>query len=281
MQLEPGQIAVVTGAASGIGRALALAFRAAGLQVVATDMNASALQALQTAALADGREAQFDTVVLDVRDAAALEALAAQLETRGGAAVLCNNAGVMVPRTLWEHSDAEWRWLMDVNVNGVMNGLRAFIPRMLARGTPAHVVNTCSMGGFLTSPILGGYSATKFAVRALTESLLYDLQARSANIGVSMLAPGAVNTGIFERRAEAPETEDAMTAGAREMMRQGVAKTGSPPAEIANLVLAAINADRYFVFPHPYLSAITDNAAAIASLQNPRFDWAATWKTDP
>ena len=279
MQLEPGQTALVTGAASGIGRALALAFRAAGLQVVGTDVNAEALQGLAAEALADGGAARFTVQTLDVRDAAAVEALAASLDANGGVQVLCNNAGVLVPRSVWEHSDAEWRWLFDVNVHGVMNGLRAFVPRMLASGGPAHIVNTCSMGGFLASPMLGAYGATKFAVRALTESLQYDLQARGAKVGASLLAPGAVKTAIFDARAGA-DADDRISEGAREMMRQGTAAAGMEPAAIAAEVLAAIREGRYWVFPHAYmLPAITENAAGIVACREPVFDFAKAWKT--
>jgi NADP-dependent 3-hydroxy acid dehydrogenase YdfG len=279
MQLEPGQTALVTGAASGIGRALALAFRAAGLHVVGTDVNDEALQALAAAALADGGAARFTVQTLDVRDAAAVEALAASLDANGGVQVLCNNAGVLVPRSVWEHSDAEWRWLFDVNVHGVMNGLRAFVPRMLASGEPAHIVNTCSMGGFLASPMLGAYGATKFAVRALTESLQYDLQARDAKVGVSLLAPGAVKTAIFDARTGA-DADDRVSEGAREMMRQGTAAAGMEPADLATEVLAAIREGRYWVFPHAYmLPAITENAAGIVACREPVFDFAKAWKT--
>jgi len=279
MQLEPGQTALVTGAASGIGRALALAFRAEGLHVVGTDVNAAALQALAAAALADGGAARFTVQTLDVRDAVAVETLAGSLDATGGVQVLCNNAGVLVPRSVWEHSDAEWRWLFDVNVHGVMNGLRAFVPRMLASGRPAHVVNTSSMGGFLASPMLGAYGATKFAVRALTESLQYDLQAHGAKVGVSLLAPGAVKTAIFDARAGA-DAVDRMSEGAREMMRQGTAATGVDPAVIAAEVLSAIREGRYWVFPHAYMvPAIAENVAGIVACQEPVFDFAKAWKT--
>jgi len=279
MQLEPGQTALVTGAASGIGRALALGFRAAGLHVVGTDVNAAALHALAAEAIADGGTTRFSVQTLDVRDAAAVEALAASLDATGGVQVLCNNAGVLVPRSVWEHSDAEWRWLFDVNVHGVLNGLRAFVPRMLASGRPAHVVNTSSMGGFLASPMLGAYGATKFAVRALTESLQYDLQARGAKVGVSLLAPGAVKTAIFDARAGA-EADDRLSEGAREMMRQGTAAAGMEPAAIAAEVLFAIREGRYWIFPHAYMvPAIAENAAGIVAGQEPVFDFAKAWKT--
>ncbi len=279
MELQSGQTALVTGAASGIGRALALAFRAAGLHVVATDVNADALASMATAALADGGSARFTTTVLDVRDAAAVESLAASLDGHGGIDVLCNNAGVLVPRPLWEHADAEWRWLFDINVHGVMNGLRAFVPRMLAQGRAAHIVNTCSMGGFLASPLLGAYGASKFAVRALTESLHYDLQLRQAKIGVSLLAPGAVKTAIFDANG-GPGAPDATSEGAREMMRQGTAASGMDPAALAARVLEAIRAGHYWIFPHGYmLPAITENATAIVAQQTPVFDFARAWKT--
>ena len=247
--------------------------------MVGTDVNAEALQGLAAEALADGGAARFTVQTLDVRDAAAVEALAASLDANGGVQVLCNNAGVLVPRSVWEHSDAEWRWLFDVNVHGVMNGLRAFVPRMLASGGPAHIVNTCSMGGFLASPMLGAYGATKFAVRALTESLQYDLQARGAKVGVSLLAPGAVKTAIFDARAGA-DADDRVSEGAREMMRQGTAAAGMEPAAIAAEVLAAVREGRYWVFPHAYmLPAITENAAGIVACREPVFDFAKAWKT--
>lgn len=285
MELQAGQTALVTGAASGIGRGLALAFRRAGLHVVATDVNPAALEALAAEAGAkagakDGAAgARFTTTSLDVRDATAVEALAASLEATGGIDVLCNNAGVLVPRPVWEHPDAEWRWLFDVNVHGVMNGLRAFVPRLLAQGRAAHIVNTCSMGGFLSSPMLGAYSATKFAVRALTEALHYDLQLRQSKIGVSLLAPGAVKTGIFDARGEATAA-DAASEGAREMMRQGTAAAGMEPAALADKVLEAIRGGRYWIFPHEYmLPSVTENAAVVVAQQTPVFDFARAWKT--
>ncbi len=284
MQDLNGGTAVITGAASGIGRALALACRRAGVRVIATDVERGALKALaQELAAPGGPEAV--TELLDVRDAAAVEALAARSFARwGGVELLFNNAGVMVPRPLWEHGDTEWRWLIDVNLTGIMNGIRAFVPRMLERGVPAHVVNTGSMASFLAAPMLGAYSASKFAVRALTEALHHDLRQIGACVQVSLLAPGAVRTRIFDADRNRPEGTPVIAGASgavRDHMRSGTQEAGMDPAEVARLVLDAIRAERFWIFPHPeMLAPLPEMTAAIMARRTPEFALGRSWRME-
>ena len=276
-----GKTAVVTGAASGIGRALALACAREGMRVIATDVERESLDALARDLSGTGGPAAT-TQLLDVRDAGAVDALASgTFERFGGVELLFNNAGVLVPRPLWEHSDAEWRWIMDVNVNGVVNGIRAFVPRMLARGMPAHVVNTGSVGGFLAAPMLGAYAASKFAVRALTEALHHDLRRIKACVRVSLLAPGSVRTRIFDADRNRPEgipEVSGISGRVRSGMRAGSQQVGIEPDEVAALTLEAIRAERFWIFPHPQmLAALPGQAAAIVAQQDPGFQYAQDW----
>ncbi|MBM5810420.1 MAG: SDR family NAD(P)-dependent oxidoreductase [Gammaproteobacteria bacterium] len=284
MQDLNGKTAVITGAASGIGRALALACRRAGLRVIATDVERGALDALARELATPGGLAAA-TEVLDVRDAAAVEALAARcFAGPGGVELLFNNAGVMMTRPLWEHSDVEWRWLIDVNLTGIMNGIRAFVPRMLARGVPAHVVNTGSMASFFAAPMLGAYSASKFAVRALTEALHHDLRQRQACVQVSLLAPGAVKTRIFDADRNSPSGTPPLAGASgavRDSMRSGTQQTGMDADAVADLVLTAIRAERFWIFPHPeMLAPLPELGAAIVAGQTPEFGLAKSWKLE-
>jgi NAD(P)-dependent dehydrogenase (short-subunit alcohol dehydrogenase family) len=281
MQDLEGRTAVITGAASGIGRALALACARAGVRVIATDVEREPLEALARELAATGGP-EAVTELLDVRDAAAFEMLAERTFGRvGGVELLFNIAGVLVPRPLWEHSDVEWRWLIDVNLTGIMNGIRAFVPRMLARGVPAHVVNTGSMASFFATPMLGAYSALKFAVRALTEALHHDLQQINACVRVSLLAPGAVRTRIMDADRNRPDGAP-VVAGAsstvRDSMRTGTQETGIDADVVASLVLEAIRAGRFWIFPHPeMLAPLPEQATAIVAGLAPVFGFGKSW----
>lgn len=272
-----GKTALVSGAGGGIGRALVLAAAARGMHVYACDLEQATLEEIAAA----GREAGAASVTalsLDVRDHTAFDALAARIETeQGGADLLFCNAGVLVPRRLWEQSAREFDWLFDVNVKGVVNGIRACVPRMLARGREAHVVITGSMGGFIPSPMLAAYSASKAALAALAETLHLDLVALKAPIGVSLLAPGAVRSRIFEsQRHEVSGAEPLAGAGAamREAMIAGTARIGMDPAQVASLTFEAVEAGRFWVFPHPeMLAALPARQAAMLAGHSPQFDF--------
>lgn len=272
-----GATAVVTGAAGGIGRALALGCARRGMRVVACDLDAGPLGAV-AAACRDAGAPSVEVHAFDVRDPAALAAVAAGLERRGeGARLLFANAGVLLPRRLWEHTEREFQWLLGVNVEGVVHALRAFVPAMLARADRSHVVITGSMGGFLPSPMLGAYSASKAAVAALAETLCYDLAAVGANVGVSLLAPGAVRTGLFDSERHAASGSEPLggaAAAMRDALTSGTARAGLDPDAVAEAAFAAIEADRFWVFPHPaMLAALPDRTAAIMAGENPRFDF--------
>ena len=257
-QLE-GKVAVVTGAASGIGRALIDRFAAAGMKVVLADVEAEALAKAEAEVRSTGAETL--AVVTDVSDRASVDALAEAVSERfGGTHVLCNNAGVSGGMgALWETTDRDWAWVMGVNLMGVVHGIQAFVPGMVARGEPGHVVNTSSVLGLATG---GGsiYGVTKHAVTRLTEGLWYDLKAAGAPIGVSVLCPGMIATNIIgsgrNRPADlqndgGPDVADPTVQQRMEFVKELFANEGMPPAEVAEIVHEAILADRFYVLTHP------------------------------
>ena len=189
MRLEAGQVAVVTGAASGIGRGLAEGFLRRGLAVAAADVEAEALDQAVSEMAAGGR---VIGQVTDVRDPDALLRLAARtLDDLGRVDVVCNNAGIVTPRLpVWEQSSEDWRWTLEVNLLGVVNGIRAFVPHLIRQGS-GHVVNTASIAGL--APIPGGgngaYTASKHAVVGLSETLVEELATVGVEVGVTVLCP--------------------------------------------------------------------------------------------
>ena len=274
--------ALITGAGGGIGRALALAAAARGMHVVACDIDAAALDALSDEARAAGAASVVGRT-LDVRDAQAFATLATECSTaHGGVDLLFCNAGVIVPRRLWEQTAREFDWLLDVNVKGVVNGIRACVPTMLARGTPAHIVITGSMGGFIPSPLLGAYSASKAALGSLAETLCLDLAASGAKIGVSLLAPGAVRSNLFDvdrHRAAGSAPLEGAAAAVRDAMVAGTARVGMDPSRVAELAFEAIEAERFWVFPHPeMLAALPERQTAVLEGRTPSFDFQKSFK---
>ena len=256
-QLE-GKVAVVTGAASGIGRALVDRFAAAGMRVVLADVEEEALAKAEAEVQSTGAETL--AVVTDVSDRQSVDALRAAVDERFGAThVLCNNAGVSGGMgALWETTEKDWAWVLGVNLMGVVHGIQAFVPGMVERGEPGHVVNTASVLGLATG---GGsiYGVSKHAVTRLTEGLWYDLKAAGAPIGVSVLCPGMIATNIIGSGRNRPaelQNEAAPPAGpeAEQRMRfvaDLFAREGMPPAEVADLVHDAIRSDRFYVLTHP------------------------------
>jgi len=248
-----GRVAVVTGAASGIGFALARRFAAEGDRVVLADLHADVLAEAAEELEASGAEVL--AVPTDVSDPAAVDALAARTVERFGTVhIVCNNAGTVVGGAAWEVSLADWHRIMDVNLWGVIHGIRSFVPILLAHDEPAHVVNTASMAGVTSLAGLGPYVASKHAVIGLTETLFHDLAAAGAGdrIGVTALCPGYVPTriGFDDRQAPAPEAPPgAVTAD-----------------DVANRVIEAITERRVFVFTHEGTAEqVAARAAAIVS----------------
>jgi NAD(P)-dependent dehydrogenase (short-subunit alcohol dehydrogenase family) len=251
------RVAVITGAGSGIGRALAEAAAERGMQVVAADIEEPTLNTTVDAIRADGGTAI--AVPTDVSDAASVERLATTAYNEfGGVHLLCNNAGVFSGGFVWERTVADWDWVMGVNLYGIVHAINSFVPRMLAQGDEGHVVNTASMGGLITNAYSGPYYASKFAAVGVTECLAHDLAAVGSSIGVSVLVPSliATNIGTSERnrteryvdrnRLEMAPDEEFVT----QMLRDSTS-AGMPPAEVAQIVFDAIRAEQFYIPTKP------------------------------
>ena len=270
-----GKTAVVTGAASGIGFALASRFVAEGARVALADVEASALDDAAAKLRAEGGEVL--PVVTDVSQADSVAALASRVaDELGPVHVLCNNAGVGSGGLVADLRLEDWQWVLGVNMWGVIHGLHAFLPAMLAHGEEGHIVNTASLAGHVSAPFMAPYGASKFAVVAISESLFHELAMTNAKIGVSVLCPGWVNTNIHASERNRP---DALRTGAAafgdsdpraEMLKQ-VLTNGMAPGEVASLVLDAARSDRFYVLTHPEMTpAIEARMQAIVAGDNPR-----------
>ena len=273
-----GKTAVITGAGSGIGAALADLAASEGMNLVLADIN---LGDLETVA---GRMPAATTVIqrADVADADAVQALADLAWDRfGEVSLLCNNAGV-VPggrhRNVWEFTVEDWRWAFGVNVDGVVNGIRSFVPRMLAEGRPGHVLNTASVAGFVSGAGSAVYGASKHAVVRLTEALYAGLRDAQAPIGVTMLCPGLVATRIYDAErsrpdhlrsgAGKPEEAEALQSIADDLYRS------APSADhVAAQAFDGIRNDRFYVFTSDRFDApIRSRTDAILARRNPEFE---------
>lgn len=251
------RVAAVTGAGSGIGRELALACAREGMALALTDIEATALA--ETAALAGALGVHVISQVGDVGREQDVEAFAQACDAEyGGADWLFNNAGVAVLGPAWLATADDWQWLWHVNVMGVAHGVRCFVPRMLARAMPAHVVNTASAAGLATLAGSGVYAATKHAVVAFSECLAHDLQQAGAPIGVSVLCPSLLPTGIHQSGRNRPAGLDRTVppaAAYEERVRVGMAASPIGAVEVAALTLEAIRQQRFYVIPHAHTGA--------------------------
>ncbi len=250
-----GRTAVVTGAASGIGRALALRCADEGMSVVVADVDRPNLE--ETRELAAARGARALAVPTDVSRADEVDALAVAARSEFGSIHLVfNNAGVLVPGCAWERSAEDWEWVLGVNVFGCIHGARVFLPILIEQGEPARIVNTASVGGLLVGPFLAPYIVSKHAVVALSEVIYHELVARGHDhVGVSCLCPGAVATGIAASERVRPPEKGAATPLSSEAERafaQGLAagiQAGMPPDELAAHAFEGIRAGRFWILP--------------------------------
>jgi len=282
-----GRVAVVTGGASGIGRAMGERFARDGMRVVLADVEQPVLDATVSALRGDGLDVMG--VVTDVGDFASVEALRdATLDAHGAVHLLCNNAGVGAGAEgkMWDHTLNDWRWALDVNVWGVIHGIKAFVPGMVAGGDEGHVINTSSgNGGIAPLPGTPIYALTKSAVVTLSESLYAQLDGVGSRVGASVLFPGPniLRTGLFESwRNRPPEMANAtprttppttIESFEKRMADAGVELTYTPVAEVADRVAEAVVAGTFWILPP---SASTDakvsaRAASLIERSNPTY----------
>jgi NAD(P)-dependent dehydrogenase (short-subunit alcohol dehydrogenase family) len=261
-----GKAAFVTGGASGIGLALGRAFAQAGMKVMLADIERAALDG----AIESLREFAPDisSIYCDVADADSVERAArATFAAFGNVHIVCNNAGVAAGGGIDTISIDNWRWVIDVNLMGVVHGIRSFLPQLRAHGQGGHIVNTAAMAGMHGGLGFSPYAASKFAVVAMSEGLKAQLE--PDGIGVSVLCPSYVRTGIGgsernrpERYGKAPVLDPASPAAALVAGIASAIQAGLDPAAVAARVLAAIRADELYVFTHPDMRAEVDGRFA-------------------
>lgn len=274
-----GRVAVITGGGSGIGAALAWRFARAGMKIVLADVDLAGAERMRDALIAEGHAAL--AVRCNVADAADVDKLAdAAWQAYGAVHLLCNNAGIVPAgrhRAIWEYPDEDWRWSLDVNLMGVVHGIRSFIPRMLEQGLEGHVLTTASVAGLISSSGSGVYSAAKFAAVRVTEALYGSLTERGAPIGVTCLCPGLVNTKIYQsersrpsdlRPADGPAAE---TPELQAIADQLYANAISPEA-VADMAFEAITKNQlYLLTTDQFDGEIRERADAILERRNPKF----------
>lgn len=283
-----GRVAVVTGAASGMGKAFSECFALQGMKVVLADFEKDAL----AATVQEFKQREFDVigVIADVAQADAVDDLARKaFEAYGKVHVLCNNAGVVTDGELgglgfgaviplWEHPISDWQWTFGVNFWGVVYGIRAFLPRMLAQDEPGHIVNTASIAGLTSGAGLPIYGASKHAVVRVSEALHHQLAQRGSKLKVSVLCPGGVRTRIALASRNRP---DDLWDGGQRLTREQLEEreatwanrtgpTGMAPEEVASRVLAAIREEQLYILTHDeYDPAIRARMEAILARRNP------------
>ncbi|HEY5896864.1 MAG TPA: SDR family NAD(P)-dependent oxidoreductase [Burkholderiales bacterium] len=247
-----GKVAAITGAASGLGRAMALAFADEGMHVALGDL----ADASDVFAEVERRGVSAFSMKLDVSKADEVEAFAAMTERElGPTFVVCNNAGVSPLGAAWEASVGDWQWILGVNLWGVIHGVRSFVPRLISRNE-GHVVNTASVAGIINPPGSGAYNVTKHAVVALSETLHHDLRERGCAVSVSVLCPAYVPTGIADsernRPAHLPASPKSSETLAREQrLKKAVASGRLSAADVARAVVQAVKDERFYILTHP------------------------------
>jgi len=265
MKQLKGKTAVVTGAGSGLGRAMALAFAREGMKLALADVDEKGLE--ETASQVKGFSMR-----VDVSKEAEVLAFCNRIEDPF---LVCNNAGVSPLGAVWENTAADWQWILGVNLWGVIHGVRTFVPVMLRQGSEGHIVNTASLAGLITGPVLGIYSVTKHAVVALSEVLYHELSLAGAPVSVSVLCPAWVNTRLADadrnRPAQfgggqaPPSREEPMQMAVRQLLA-----TGLPPEKIAEDVLEAVREKRLYILTHPeFDEAVRTRVENILARRNP------------
>ena len=264
MQSFEGKVAVITGAASGIGYGLAERCASEGMKVVLADIEEEALSAAEKKlAEAGGKVA---SIIVDVSKMEDVERMAkTALSEFGGAHLLCNNAGVGAGGNSWEYTLADWEWVLGVNLHGVIYGIKTFVPIMLEQDTECHIVNTASIEGLWSRPTNAPYQVTKHGVVVLSEVMYYELGLMDANIGVSVLCPGGVNTNILDswrnrppELVNPPESIPEITPEMEARMEEvrTIFRESMAPSEVADHVFKAIKDKKLYITTHPELLEI-------------------------
>ncbi len=274
-----GKTAVITGAASGIGLALARHAATAGMNLVLADIAPERLDA--AAATLGVPDTRLAVCTADLSLEADVRALAKVAHARFGAVhLLCNNAGVALTRLVREMRTADWEWVLGANLWSVIHGIGAFLPEMLARGEPAHIVNTASVAGLLSTPASAAYNVSKHGVVTLSETLYHELRDEQAPVGVSVLCPAWVNTGIGQAERNRPARLGANSpAGdisqAHEARIQKALTSGRLSADdIAAAVFSAVAEDRFYVIPHRRINEVVRRRFDdILEARNPSAAW--------
>lgn len=275
MDLLPKQVAVITGAASGIGEALAIALDKKGMQLVLIDIEKGKLQGVSNKL--GGEPLLFE---VDVSDSEAMMNLSAEVYKQfDNVHLLVNNAGVMGPMApMWELEPSDWDWVFNVNVKGTANGIRSFVPRMLAQADPSHILNTASEASFVARAFVGVYHSSKHAVLAMTETLAQELNFMEEKISVSVLCPGAVKTAVMEAQRNRPaalakltpknETGDRLLQVYLRSLEHGMSAD-----DVAAVVIDGIKANRFYLLPHPAVADLPSQRAEAVKLDTyPKFD---------
>ena len=272
MQNFQNKVAVVTGAASGIGKAMAQRFAAEGMRLALADIEPEPLSQFADELRRTGTQVIFERV--DVSKPADLGQLAARTYQEFGAAeLLCNNAGILPPGApVWKEPLSNWRWTLDVNFFGVLHGVQAFLPRMLEANREAHIVNTASLAGLTTRPLMSAYNVSKHAVVALSECLYAELQLATDRIHVSVLCPAFSKTRLAESGRNRPEgvpADPAASFGFYEALKR-IVEEGTPPEQIADAVAEAIRKNQFWILTHPQLDqGIRDRFESMLARTNP------------
>jgi NAD(P)-dependent dehydrogenase (short-subunit alcohol dehydrogenase family) len=275
-----GKVVVITGGASGLGRAFANTALERGMKIVLADVEGNTLEQAATELRAQGAEVL--SMLCDVRKGPQVQALAdAAMKRYGAVHLVFNNAGVGSGGLIWENSEADWEWVLGVNLWGVIHGVRIFTSLMLELAQhdatfEGHIVNTASMAGLLNAPTLGVYNVSKHAVVALSETLYHDLQLVEAPIGASVLCPYFVPTGISQSHRNRPadvrmDARPTLSQLAAQAMTQKAVESGKvSAAQVAQMTFEAISAGQFYIYSHPdALAGVAERMDEIVHHRNP------------
>jgi NAD(P)-dependent dehydrogenase (short-subunit alcohol dehydrogenase family) len=266
------KVAVVTGAASGIGKAMAQRFAAEGMQLVLADIEHEPVLQFAGELRAAGTHVLSQRV--DVSKPDDLDMLAARAYDEFGAVhLLCNNAGILPPGApVWKEPLSTWHWTLNVNFFGVLHGVQAFVPRMLKANHEAHIVNTASLAGLTTRPLMSAYNVSKHAVVALSECLYAELQLTTSKIHVSVLCPAFAKTRLAESARNKPEgvqADPSASFGFYDALRH-VVEEGTPPETIVSAMMEAVRENQFWILTHPHLDrGIRERFESMLSRTNP------------